>query len=270
MVAILLSTYNGEQHLEEQIKSICEQTYQDWNLYIRDDGSKDNTIQILNRLEQGDNRIHLIKNGGNLGVAKSFIFLLENSTADYYMFCDQDDVWLPTKIEASIHAIQKAESVHGSDTPLLAFTDQFVVDGELNTISDSYYSHCGTKKLVGKERFFLTGPMVPGCTMIFNNAAKRVCLPYTQVNRVIHDYWLMLRVLKNKGHLIFIPESLMLYRQHGKNVIGASYDRGSFLNRICKISNLIEKNIRIYKNSHAIGGGPIRISPLKDKIRIFI
>lgn len=131
MIDILLSTYNGEKYLYAQIVSIQKQTMQNWRLLVRDDGSTDNTIDILESFALTDKRILFLKdNKGNLGVVRSFEQLLYYSTANYIMFVDQDDVWLPNKIEHTLQAILKMETKE-PDKSLLVFTDVFVVDSEL-------------------------------------------------------------------------------------------------------------------------------------------
>ena len=134
-VNILLSTYNGEQYLKEQVKSIQDQTYQDWQLLIRDDGSTDGTVEIIQELVAQDERIRFINQGAieNLGVIKSFHALLKYEKADLYCFSDQDDVWLPEKI-----ALQVAEAAkHPQEVPLLVYTDLKVVDENLNVQHES-------------------------------------------------------------------------------------------------------------------------------------
>ena len=108
-VNILLSTYNGEQYLKEQVKSIQDQTYQDWQLLIRDDGSTDGTVEIIQELVAQDERIRFINEGTveNLGVIKSFHTLLKYEKADLYCFSDQDDVWLPEKIALQVEEAEK-------------------------------------------------------------------------------------------------------------------------------------------------------------------
>src|ERR1700744_365701 len=100
-ISILLSAYNGERFLKDQIESILAQTNKNWILYIRDDGSKDGTIGIVNfYAERYPHQIIKIEdNAGNLKSAGSFMHMLNNVSSEYYMFCDQDDVWLPFKIE---------------------------------------------------------------------------------------------------------------------------------------------------------------------------
>lgn len=110
-IHILLSTYNGEKYLKAQLDSIFEQTYKNFVLFIRDDGSSDHTVEIIqNYRKQNDfiaSRIRFVK-GKNVGWQRSFWLLLEQSKgAKYYAFCDQDDVWLPQKLEAAIDMLEK-------------------------------------------------------------------------------------------------------------------------------------------------------------------
>ena len=108
-IHILLSTYNGEQFLAEQIQSIPQQTVQDWKLLIRDDGSTDRTREIIREFVAQDSRIHWINENEskNLGVIKSFHNLAQFEEADVYFFSDQDDVWLPQKLELSLAEARK-------------------------------------------------------------------------------------------------------------------------------------------------------------------
>ena len=98
-IDVLLATYNGEKYLKEQIDSILNQTYQNIHLIISDDCSKDETQKILKEYKEKDDRITVYIQEQNLGYIKNFEFLLEKVESDYYMLSDQDDVWLPEKIE---------------------------------------------------------------------------------------------------------------------------------------------------------------------------
>ena len=136
MVSILLATYNGEKFLIEQLNSIINQSYEDWTLYIHDDGSSDGTIAIINQYcDQYENIIYLPDLIVHRGAAQSFMCLLEQVNADYYMFCDQDDVWLPYKIEKTYIAMQEKPV----DSPVLIFSDLVVVDSDLNIINKSFW-----------------------------------------------------------------------------------------------------------------------------------
>ena len=113
-VIVLMSTYNGEQYIKEQIESILNQTYSNMELYIRDDGSKDQTVAILKKYEQ-DGKLHFSQ-GKNMGFINSFFEVMRTSgEADYYAWCDQDDVWLPEKIERAVKELQKDKFEHKNE-----------------------------------------------------------------------------------------------------------------------------------------------------------
>ena len=105
-VDVLLATYNGEKYLKEQIDSILNQTYQNINLIISDDNSNDSTRKILEEYKKIDNRIKIYLQDKNLGYIKNFEFLLTKVESNYYMLSDQDDVWLPEKIEKSMKTLK--------------------------------------------------------------------------------------------------------------------------------------------------------------------
>ena len=109
-IDILMATYNGGKYVEEQLKSIISQSYENWNLVIRDDGSSDNTLKILNEYSKNDKRIHIISdNKGNLGLVKNFEELMKRSTEEYIMFSDQDDVWVDNKINILLQKMLEIE-----------------------------------------------------------------------------------------------------------------------------------------------------------------
>ena len=109
-IDILMATYNGGKYVEEQLKSIISQSYENWNLVIRDDGSGDNTLKILNEYSKSDKRIHIIlDNKGNLGLVKNFEELMKRSTEEYIMFSDQDDVWVDNKINILLQKMLEIE-----------------------------------------------------------------------------------------------------------------------------------------------------------------
>ena len=135
-IAILMSTYNGGNFLQEQLNSIINQSFKDWILYIRDDGSTDDTIRIINEYTIRDSRIKLLNDAiTHRGCRNSFLWLLQNVNADYYFFADQDDVWLDDKVEYSLAAL---ESMHNS-LPCVVATDLQLVYRELNIIAPSMW-----------------------------------------------------------------------------------------------------------------------------------
>ena len=143
MIAILMSTYNGERYLREQIDSLLSQTNKDWILYIRDDGSTDGTVLIVKEYEREyPYKIVLLEDGlGNLGSGCSFMQLLSSVNSDYYMFCDQDDVWLSDKIEKTYLKLRTMES-EDIGKSVVVFTDLYIVDKSLNIISNSLWEKC--------------------------------------------------------------------------------------------------------------------------------
>ena len=142
MIDILLAAYNGEKYIARQLESLLEQTCQDFTLRICDDCSTDRTADIIyHYAKRYPNKIVFTVNEKNSGSAAfNFFKLLQNSTADYVMFCDQDDVWFKDKVELSLEKIRQAEDNYGSGTPILLHTDLTVTDGELNTISPSMFA----------------------------------------------------------------------------------------------------------------------------------
>ncbi len=246
-IAILLSTYNSEEYLSEQINSIISQTVKEWILYIRDDGSSDNTFAIIsNYCRLFDNIIHIKDNMNNLGAKKSFIKLLSEVESPYYMFCDHDDVWLPEKIEKTLHKMKEAESKNPLK-PVLVFTDLIVVDRNLNIISNSMWEYQKTNPLHSKDVYTLSiSNPITGCTIMINRAAKDVSVPMSSKS-LMHDLWIALNV-SHYGYIDFVNEPTMLYRQHNRNVLGAK--KVSFLYyffRLQSINKLFSDNFELYQ-----------------------
>ena len=214
-VNILMSTYNGQQFLAEQIRSIQEQSYTDWTLFIRDDGSSDNTKEILKDFEHQDSRIHLIDNdkSDNLGVIKSFHKLVNHDRADYYFFSDQDDVWLPNKLELSLKEAQN----YLADLPLMVYMDLKVVNQDLKIMTESMVksqSHHANTELVQE----LTENTVTGGVAMINHALAEMWQETDDI--LMHDWYLAL-LASAFGNLVFIDQPGELYRQHSDNVLGA-------------------------------------------------
>lgn len=243
-VAILLSTYNGEKFLEEQIDSILLQSYKNWSLYIRDDGSSDNTINIINTYTKNNTNIHFINDTKRKGACMSFMWLLNEINSDYYMFCDQDDVWLPNKIEISINTIIAAEKK--SDIPIILHTDLIIVDKEKRIISNSFWKYTKLKQnYLSQFNYLGVCNGVTGCTMMLNNKAKQIAFPISS-KAPMHDYWIALKVSQS-GKIIYLDTPTILYRQHGKNEVGAkSTDSGYFFARLKKIKQTLSNQLNIY------------------------
>lgn len=246
MVAILLSTYNGEKYITAQIDSITNQTFTDWRLYIRDDGSNDKTLSIINEYCKKDSRIKLLYDRiSHRGVKGSFNYLMSKVESEYYMFCDQDDIWQPNKIEESVNAISNI----AQDVPALACVDLALVNHNLEIINQSMWNTHHLTKLIHDKNGLLIAPMFPGCTMIFNNAAKKLALKETY-NFPLHDIQISMVVYKNNGTIKTIPKSLIMYRQHGKNVVGLYSGNKWFANKIKNFKKTLLDIIAYYRISH--------------------
>lgn len=227
MIAILMSTYNGGQYLREQIESFFAQTNKDWQLFARDDGSKDNTLGILTEYAQRyPKRIHVVDDvKENLGAGRSFMHLLEVTDADYYMFSDQDDVWMPDKIERTLRKLREVESQWPAEA-VGVFTDLTVVDKDLNVLMPSLWKGDNRHPEYTRDFYkqWVNRHATYGCTQMMNKVAKGIVLPYHQFEGVqgAHDNWVEYVLIK-KGHYDYLEEATILYRQHGSNVVGANF-----------------------------------------------
>lgn len=267
-IAVLMATYNGEKYIEQQIESIRKQSNQEWELFIRDDGSNDKTISIIKEYTKIDNRIHFYDdNDKHLGAKNSFMRLLDVVDAELYMFCDQDDVWLPSKIEHSLKLLEASKAEH-PDKPIIVHTDVTVVDGELKELSKSYWKSAH----INPERYKTYNYLsilncVQGTTMLFNKQAKEVCYPLAKDIRM-HDFWVATRVIKNGGIIATLYEQTVLYRQHTNNVYGVSFgDSLKFSKKLRSIKEVYEVNADKYLYLRKDGyGGLLKFLWYRSKI----
>jgi rhamnosyltransferase len=247
-IAILMPTYNGEKYVEQQIDSILRQSIGDWHLYIRDDGSADSTVKIVRNKYAGEKNITIIEdNLGNLGVRKSYELLLNSISSDYYMFCDQDDVWLRDKIKISLDEILKQERLDTEPRPLLVHTDLTMTDENLKITADSYYTYW-KERPSGSLNKNLTRCTVTGCTVIINRKLRDLYLKSSGPGLsssvlVLHDYWLSI-ISSLSGRQIFIDKALVLYRRHSSN--SSAVARNSLLSKINKLPYKIKLLKSIY------------------------
>ena len=225
-IDILLATYNGSKYLHEQLDSILSQSYENINVIIRDDGSSDNTVMIIKEYEQKDNRVKLLSdNLGNLGFVRNFEELMKNSTSEYLMFSDQDDIWYNNKVETSYKRIKAIEEKNGKSCPILVHTNSKIMNYETRTKS-LFISDCA-KNSSFENSFF--NFFVQGSTMLINGSLKREALPFSK-EVYLHDRYLHL-IAEFIGIRSYIDVPTMDYRQHSNNEIGSS------VNVIDKIKN---------------------------------
>jgi rhamnosyltransferase len=220
---ILLSSFNGHKFISDQINSIRRQTYSDWTLLIRDDRSSDNTVALVESIARQDQRIRLLRDTkGNLGPAANFGVLLSHalqSGARYVALADQDDVWLPTKLAHEMELLRDQEAAVGPATPLLVHSDLAVVREDLSLLHRSFLEFQGIRHQSSAPLpRLLVQNFVTGATVLLNRALLEVAVPVPQV--IMHDWWLALCAAA-LGRLLYLPESTVLYRQHGSNAQGS-------------------------------------------------
>lgn len=217
-IAILMSTYNGEKFLDKQLESIAMQTVaQDITLYIRDDGSSDSTFDII---ENWKNKIHIVLyKGKNAGPAMSFWQLLMNQEiqADYYAFCDQDDIWDKNKVEESIRVLTSGSC--------LAICNSRLIDQNDMVISSKYIE--GTPKFSYQSLF--VGGIAQGCAMTFTDELRHYICSKAISCVPMHDLIVDLYAL-SFGKVEWLETPLFGYRVHSNNV--AAKENKGFIKRI--------------------------------------
>ena len=256
-----MATYNGERFLCEQIDSLLNQTYQDWHLYVHDDGSKDGTINIVKSYaEMHPDKITLLDYSSQGGPCLNFLSMLEKVEAFYYMFCDQDDVWVEDKIELSIKEMKHQESLF-PQKPIVIHTDLHIVNEKLTVTYNSMWKYSGIFPQYIKTFNDAGGhtTIATGCTMFFNQKAKECCArPSTKT--IMHDCWLCLCTLRQGGTIYGINKQLVLYRQHGNNCLGSGGTEAKAVNlsyRIRHFSKIFRSNQRYYAMLSSLGYGSV-------------
>lgn len=247
-VDILLSTYNSSCYLDKIIGSLLNQTYTNYKILVRDDCSKDNTMELLqNFKDRFSDKIFIISNHNtNLGAKYSFQELLKYSDSPYIMFCDHDDYWLPHKIEMTLNKVLELECGK-KDTPILVYTDLKIVDYSLNPICDSFwaYSKIDPNNIHNHYKLSINNPVV-GCTVMINMAAKHIVLPIPQ-KAIMHDWWFAFMVSKF-GKVDYINEPTILYRKHENNTMGVrKAELRYFLNRTYKFKKTLKQNLEVFQ-----------------------
>lgn len=218
-VEILLATYNGEKYVKEQLDSILHQDYENWVISACDDASKDSTYEILTEYaKRYPDKFRIRKNEKGFGSAKlNFMHLIQNSTGQYVMCCDQDDVWLPNKISLTLEEMKKNEE---GNKPVLVHTDLKVVDAQLHVKSESFFAYSKFKRFP-TYRELLIQNTVTGCTMMMNKALVELLKEEMDISKVLMHDWVAALVASANGCLGYVNQPTMLYRQHGVNSVGA-------------------------------------------------
>ena len=250
MIAILMSAYNGAAYIREQIESLLAQTCQDFVVYIRVDGSADGTTEIVDEYasKYPDKIKHVDAGGENLGCGQSFMWLLEYVVADYYMYCDQDDVWLPTKVEETLAKMKEHDETGHKDVPCVVFTDAIIVDGEMNLMYESLWksNHRNPEDAKDVYRYAVYRQAALGCTMMFNNKARLLSIETKRIpDRGGQHDRMVVYLCAKLGEVDYVNKPLIRYRQHGSNVT-------SYLSR-AKTRGWIIKNLICSPHDRIIG-----------------
>lgn len=236
-VAILMATYNSEKYINEQIESLISQSYTNWSLYIRDDGSIDNTINIISSYQHRYDNIFVLNADTSLGPKDSFMELLSEVESEYYIFCDHDDVWLSNKIQLFVQKIDSFLRID-ENRPVIVCSDLVIVDENLNMMHPSFWEFSNFKEKDFNDFIFhWFGNNINGCSMLINNVAKCKAFPMPQ-SVYMHDSWIALATLANNGIVLMIKEPTMLYRQHN-NTLGAK--KVSFNHYITDIKGVLKR-----------------------------
>lgn len=219
-IDVLMATRNGAQFIEQQLESLFYQTFQEFQLIVRDDDSTDSTLQIVERYRSRyPDRVVVRRNATRQGACRTFSLLAEECTAPYAAFCDQDDIWRTDKLDLGYAALKSIEANHGVQTPALVFSDMALIgqDGETLTPSIWKMRHVNPRRATLGS--MLVQNLVSGCTVLGNRSLLVSAIPIPE-EAYMHDFWLGL-VAAAFGILHPLDETMVLYRQHPDNAIGA-------------------------------------------------
>lgn len=243
-ISVLLSTYNGEKYLKEQLDSLKNQTNKDFEIIARDDGSIDGTVSILKQYD-----LELLESKHHLGPKDSYneliIYALKNSNSEYFMFCDQDDVWKSSKIDKTLVKMKEMESKYGS-IPILVHTDLEIVDENLNIISESMWKFSNINPKYNTFNRILMQNTITGCTIMLNRKLANKCIPIPR-DAIMQDYWVAL-VASFFGKIRYLQESTILYRKHFNNTIGPKEFQFSVTKKVSFKDKVLIRNLGMNMN----------------------
>lgn len=215
LVSIVMATYNGEKYLRQQLDSIFEQTYQNFELIVVDDDSTDGTLAVLNEYAALDDRIHVFPAEKNLGLVANFERGLMLANGEFIALSDQDDVFHKDKIEILLTALKDQPNRD------LVVSDLSLIDQDGNEIAPSMWLYQRLNPKQGKPfRRLLGSNFATGCAMMLRRRLLGIALPFPP-DCIVHDWWLAVVSASSKaGGICLVGEQLTAYRQHGSNVIG--------------------------------------------------
>lgn len=242
-VCVLMSTYNGEKYIDDQIESIFSQNGVEVFLFIRDDGSIDYTTSIIKNRKEFDNHIFLIE-GNNVGPTISFYEIMRFAYSykkrfKFYAFADQDDIWLPDKLIKAIGILKQ----YNIDSPNLYYSNLKVVDEQLNYLYDRFASGYVTNT----KRQIMAEICTFGCTCVFNRSALREMCRLENDELEYHDNWI-LWICSFLGKCYYDEQAYILYRQHGNNVSGSVHKGMDYIKHQFKRLKKIKDMTPCYEN----------------------
>lgn len=237
-ISVAMTSYNGAHYIEEQLNSIFNQTVKPSEVIICDDGSTDDTIAILTKYHE-KGLITLYANVKQLGVIENFKQAVSMCKQNnYIVLADQDDYWLPNKIELQYAALR---SIEASDLPSIVYSDLTLVDQNLNVIDDSFMNTLNIKPEKESLKSLMYGNFITGCTIMFNHCMREHFLKMPK-DIYMHDAWIGF-IAFTFGRNYYVDEKLVLYRQHGKNVTFETNRSVSILAKtLTNIKSLFLKN----------------------------
>lgn len=207
MVSVAMAAYNGEKYISAQVDSILNQTYPNIEIVIVDDGSSDNTMEILRGYGKAHASVHVYQNETNKGITKTFEAAIQRCTGAYIALSDQDDTWLPHKIETLVNAINGYDAV---------YSDSLLVDAEGQSLGKKFSSMLKMRSYTNGAPFLLSNT-VPGHTILMKRAFAETLYPFPEY--VYFDLWISFNAAANNG-IHFVDETLVHYRQHTTNAVG--------------------------------------------------
>lgn len=236
MIHIMMAVYQGEKYIKQQLDSILAQTRRDWVLYIQDDGSTDKTMEIISKYKEREpKRIQVLceTQKREKGAKYNFASLFDKvPKAEYYMFCDQDDIWERNKLERMLMFVPEKK-----EQPFLMYCDMKVIDQEAHCLSRSFCAYSGLNFPQCRPELLFRRLMgynfITGAAMLFNHALRERIGKIPKACRM-HDWWISLAAAGFGAEIIFLPEALQTYRQHGENVLGA-FSRENTKNKFLRL-----------------------------------
>lgn len=238
-VNILLATYNGSNYIGQQLESLVNQTYENIDIYVRDDCSTDNTKEIISEFinRHNDKKIFLIDSNINLGYPNCFIEILRLSEeVEYYAFCDQDDVWFNDKIDNAVKCLDKLNK----KIPLLYYSSVDYYDEKLNFVRHSRFASSLHRNRADLDlQKFLLGGEPLGMTFVFNNITAKALLSADNDKRGCFKDGFIKTYAASCGEIVYDPQPSAKYRRHSGAVTGNNNPAGKINRYINGIRNTV-------------------------------